>query len=193
MNFLTNKNYDVFISYSRKDYDAVKQFCSLLQHHNISYWIDKEKIDAELFKAKIIEGIDSSRIFLFFSSVSANRSQWTEKEIGYADKKKMTIIPVKLDNSAFSSNVQLDLVNRNSYNFTVKDKKLKTENTKGLLRALYKVKGLKEPFFFNEEQIDKFVEGEIRPGGGNPPPYWKKLLIVLVVVFLGIIGAFLYY
>lgn len=188
MNLLSNNKYDVFISYSRKDYETVEKFCFLLQHHNISYWLDKEKIDAELFKVKIVKGIESSRVFIFFSSENSNRSEWTEKEIAFADKKKKTIIPVKLDNSPFSSNVQFDLVNRNSYNFTYEDKKRRKEVTKGFLRAIFKEKGKREPYSYNEEQIDEFLEGLIQDRV-KESDYWKKFLIVLTGIFLCIISV----
>lgn len=104
--------HDIFVSYSRKDAGIVSQYVAFLEKHGLSVWIDRNGIySGDAFKQVIAHAIGESDIFLFFSSVNSNASQWTEKEIGVAVHKKKKIIPVKLDDSEFSEAVLFDLVN----------------------------------------------------------------------------------
>lgn len=46
--------YDVFISYSRKDSAMADRICQVLDQHQISYFIDRERIGGGLRYAKVI-------------------------------------------------------------------------------------------------------------------------------------------
>ena len=104
--------YDVFISYSRKDYvdeaghiipgNAVSEIKELLKKNNISYWFDES---GETFAKKIATNIEKSLIVLFLSSYNANKSKWTSKEISTALNLKKHILPVRLDDSAYNESV----------------------------------------------------------------------------------------
>lgn len=59
-----------------------------------------------------------SKMVLFFSSAASNASQWTAKEIGIANARSKPIIPVRLDGSSFSKEVEFDLVNNDFVDFT---------------------------------------------------------------------------
>ena len=109
--------YDVFISYSRKDYmdkhnnvipgNEISKILQALTDAGISYWIDKEQIDpGTIFPKKITENIKASRIILFISSHNSNYlSLWTSKEIGTACEWKKCIIPVRIDSSKYSDTI----------------------------------------------------------------------------------------
>lgn len=104
--------YDIFISYSRKDSDIVLKYVDFLEQQGFKVWIDRNGIySGEAFKSVITKAIIESNIFLFFSSASSNTSPWVEKEIGVAVYKNKHIIPIKIDNSEYSNEVLLDLVN----------------------------------------------------------------------------------
>ena len=107
--------YDIFISYSRKDIEVVDRFCSILDSVGITYWIDREGIGADSFKSVIVEAIENSTIFVFFSSRNSNQSKWTAKEIGIAVDSDKTIIPLRIDDSPYNSEVRFDLINLNYY------------------------------------------------------------------------------
>lgn len=73
---MDKKEYDVFISYSRKDYadekksiipgNVVSQIKQALDENNISYWMDEKGIYSGDEFAKIIAGhIRRSKIFLY--------------------------------------------------------------------------------------------------------------------------------
>lgn len=102
--------YDVFISYSRKDQNTINLFCKRFDDLGIKYWIDKTGISGgNNFRTVIIDAIEDSKCVVYFSSKKANESRWTAKEIIYAIDNNKTIIPVKLDNSAFNKDVQFEL------------------------------------------------------------------------------------
>ena len=59
--------YDVFVSYSRKDNDIVREILKLLDANSITYWLDTKKIGpGSEFMADIVEAIENSKIFLVF-------------------------------------------------------------------------------------------------------------------------------
>lgn len=111
--------YDIFISYSTKDKERVQRTVSELRNKGYRIWIDEEGISSgEQFKKAIVEGLSNSRIMLFFSSLHSNNSEWTEKEIGYADRHKKRIIPIRLDGSAYNTSVDFDLGNYDYVDFS---------------------------------------------------------------------------
>lgn len=111
-------DYDVFISYSRKDYidennvvipgNPVSAIKELLKANGISFWFDEEGIyHGDTFAEKIATNIEKSMIMLFLSSESSNASKWTSKEIAAATEWKKKIIPVRLDRSTYNRSVML--------------------------------------------------------------------------------------
>lgn len=109
-------NYDVFISYSRKDYvddqknvipeNDVLKIKTALSEAGITYWFDEEGIySGQNFVEKIVTNIENARIFLFLSTSNSNKSPWTCKEIASADEFKKHIIPVRIDSSPYNKKV----------------------------------------------------------------------------------------
>lgn len=110
------EKFDVFISYSRKDYiddnnivipgNAVSIIKSRLSEEGISYWFDDEGIySGQNFVEKIVTNIEASKIFLYLSTVNANESKWTCKEIASADEFGKPIIPIRIDKSPYNKKV----------------------------------------------------------------------------------------
>lgn len=108
--------YDVFISYSRKDYrdekgnvilgNEVSKIKDALAKAGITYWFDEEGIfSGEQFTDKILSNIEASRIFLFLSTKNACNSSWTSREIACADELGKIIIPVRIDNTRYDKKV----------------------------------------------------------------------------------------
>lgn len=112
--------YDVFISYSRRDYidennniipdNPISKLKEYLSDSGISYWFDKEGIiHGDQFARVIVKNIKASRILLFVSSEHSNLSEWTCKEIATAEKYKRKIIPFRIDKSDFNDAIMLYL------------------------------------------------------------------------------------
>lgn len=108
--------YDVFISYSRRDYtdesnqvipgNIITQIKQLLDANGITYWFDEDGIfSGDAFAPEIARNIKSSKIFLFISSEHSNASEWTSNEIATAHTYKKKIIPFKYDDSIYNDSV----------------------------------------------------------------------------------------
>lgn len=114
--------YDVFISYSRKDYvdekenvlpdSPVKAIMEFLDENKISYWIDKEGIySSSQFVKLITQAISDSKMLLFVSSKHSNASDYTAGEIIEARNKGKAIIPMRIDETPFSEDYRV-LINK---------------------------------------------------------------------------------
>ena len=104
-------DYDIFISYSKKDSQIVNQFVNELANAGYSIWIDREGIIVgDQLKKKIVHAIRGCSILVFFSSANSNASDWPIKEVRYALRKGKIIIPIKLDDSEYADIIDFDLV-----------------------------------------------------------------------------------
>ena len=113
------KKYDVFISYSRKDYEKddkvipdnpISAIKEMFDKNGVSYWIDKKGIYGGLaFVEEISDAIAASKILVFVSSKHSNESIYTCGEILDAIDRGMLIIPVKIDDSPYNKKYKLVL------------------------------------------------------------------------------------
>ncbi|GAA4841014.1 toll/interleukin-1 receptor domain-containing protein [Algivirga pacifica] len=89
--------YEVFISYSRKDADFVRKLNQLMELHGRTTWFDQENIPAgaEDFWEEIKKGIDASDNYLFIISPDSITSPFCTKEVQYAQQQGKRILTVK--------------------------------------------------------------------------------------------------
>ena len=110
--------YDVFISYSRKDYvdesrnvvpgNEVSKIKEALSSAGFSYWFDEEGIySGQEFTSVITKAIRTSSVFVFISSKHSNASLWTSNEIAIAKRLNKPIIPFCLDDSPYNDSVMM--------------------------------------------------------------------------------------
>ena len=115
---MEQKTYDVFISYSRKDYvdeknnvipgNEVSKIKEALTKAGITYWFDEDGVYAgDKFAKIIVRNIKASSIFVFLSTKNSNQSEWTANEISTAHMLGKKIIPVRIDDSVFHDDVIL--------------------------------------------------------------------------------------
>ena len=113
---MAQEKYDVFISYSRKDYvdenknvipgNVVSIIKDRLTAEGISYWMDEKGIySGDEFALKIAGYIRRSPIFLFISTKNSNASEWTSNEIAVARQYKKKIIPFRVDDSPYNKSI----------------------------------------------------------------------------------------
>ena len=191
--------YDVFISYSRKDFKVVSKIAQKVSDAGYSVWMDVDGIESgDEFKSKIAFAIKNSKLFLFFSSQASNKSEWTVKEVNYAIKKKIPIIPIRLDNADYNDSVDFDLA---GLDFIQYDDTLGIDFViQKLMRSLEKkVKpSIKKNVSVNKETLlssctvtlDKGgVNKDVKVTGGNnvAKNIGKIVLAVLVIVVFGCI------
>ena len=91
---------DIFISYSRKDYDAVMNIKRKIDAATgTECWIDLKGIESgnSLFTDEIIDGINNCKIFLFMLTEQSQSSHWALRELAFAEKKNKRVILVNVD------------------------------------------------------------------------------------------------
>lgn len=164
--------YDIFISYSTRDKERVLRTVRELKGKGYRIWMDEEGISSgEQFKKAIVDGLENSRMMLFFSSLHSNQSEWTEKEIGYADRLKKRIIPIKLDGSAYNKSVDFDLGNYDYIDFSASPNIPKAkEKLYSSLESIFGKKDTEERHLDVNKQILKLAE-KYRKGDGVPRDY----------------------
>ena len=86
------RDYDIFISYSRHDLEKVKVVMAEIERStDARCWMDLEGIESgKQFVEVIISAINRCDIFLFMLSESSMNSEWTLDELDFAKKKKQT-------------------------------------------------------------------------------------------------------
>lgn len=112
-------NYNVFISYSRKDASTVDKICKVLDQHQITYFIDRSGISGGLeFPEIIVNAIENSDIFLFIGSKNSYASKYVSNEITYAYNVRPhnTIIPYMIDSTPLPQVLQFIFGNVNYRN-----------------------------------------------------------------------------
>ena len=99
-----NNNHDIFISYSRADLELVKIIKEELENATgTRCWMDLEKIESghRKFTQAIIDGIESSKVFLFLRSDHSQNSEFAMLELHYAFEEcpNVHVVIVHIDNS----------------------------------------------------------------------------------------------
>lgn len=91
--------YDVFISYSRKDLELVKDIKKEIDRLvGIDCWMDLDGIESgEQFEDVIISAIDRSDTLLFMMSRSSMTSEWALDEIDFAKRKGKRIVLIAIE------------------------------------------------------------------------------------------------
>ena len=98
--------YDIFISYSRKDFNEVKALYEMLKSRisNINIWVDLTGIESgDEFDEKIITAIDNSKMVIFALSDNSMQSKWAKDEVMYAKNTDKRIIPVLMKGACLKS------------------------------------------------------------------------------------------
>lgn len=86
---------DVFISYSTKNLDFVKQLYQYLTSRGLSVWFDKESLEGgDQWRESIVKGIMGCKVFLLVLSPNSVASINVRKEVDLAEHHKKKILPL---------------------------------------------------------------------------------------------------
>lgn len=91
--------YDIFISYCRNDKAVVLPYVKQISEAvGRNCWIDLKGIESGVeFEEVIIKAINDCQVVLFMLSDSSLRSNWTKREVIYAEDEGKRIVPVLVD------------------------------------------------------------------------------------------------
>ena len=126
-------SYDVFISYSTKDYydifgnpnphSPIADLLVTLDNAGISYWIDKQGLSGgTVFPQEIAKQIYNCKVFLFVSSANSNQSTWTMNEIATANNYGKTIVPLRMDDTQFAPPIMIYVAGLQHINYYLNPK-----------------------------------------------------------------------
>ncbi|MEJ1969358.1 MAG: TIR domain-containing protein [Rhizomicrobium sp.] len=91
--------HDVFISYSSKDRPVADAACAALEARGIRCWIAPRDIaPGANWAASIPAAIAAAKVLLLIFSASANGSDQVQREVDIAATRRLTIIPLRVEN-----------------------------------------------------------------------------------------------
>ena len=148
---------EVFISYSRKDFEKVKtvkeEIDSLV---GIDCWMDLNGIESgDWFKRVIISAINRHNTLLFMLTTNSMKSRFAMKELGFAASKGKRIVLVDLEHTQLNDEFLFDYSDKDNidWNDSLQHKKLINN-----LQTWFPVNSTKKdnqevyPTFFSEER-----------------------------------------
>lgn len=161
--------YDVFISYSRKDYvdehnvvipgNEVSKIKEALTKARITFWFDEEGMYiGDKFTEKIVESIENSRLFLFISSKNACESPWTSKEIACADEFGKFILPVRIDMTPYNKKIMFRIADLNFIDYGNDPEKGRREVIRSIKVHLKEIKVKEEESLADEKRRKEELE-----------------------------------
>lgn len=94
--FVTAVPRHVFLSYAREDMAEVDRLAKGLQAGGLSVWIDRKGVQSGNWKERVTDGLNRARAVVVLLTASSFASAAVRKELTFAAKKNVPIIPVQL-------------------------------------------------------------------------------------------------
>jgi formylglycine-generating enzyme required for sulfatase activity len=102
---------DLFLSYSRRDSDAMHQVQEALREAGLSVWTDEGlEPGTQSWKDAIAEAVKQAYALVVLLSPSSSQSTWVKNEVGFAQTLNKRIFPVLIAGEAATA-VPIDLIN----------------------------------------------------------------------------------
>jgi hypothetical protein len=92
--YMTQVTRPVFLSYSRKDADTADRLEKALAAEGLPVWVDREKVQSGSWKQRVTQGLNRARAVVALLTAHSLASDAVEKEIAFAARKQVPIIPV---------------------------------------------------------------------------------------------------
>ncbi|HSJ90258.1 MAG TPA: TIR domain-containing protein [Anaerolineales bacterium] len=100
----------VFISYSRRDSEAVDQIVTRLEAENFTVWIDREDIHGgDLWREAIVEAVDNAYAFVLMLSPASAASDNVRKEVDLAEGAGKSLLPTLLAQTQLPARLRYQL------------------------------------------------------------------------------------
>lgn len=166
---MVQTKYDVFISYSRKDYvdehknvipgNEVSKIKEALSEAGITFWFDEKGIyHGDEFAGVIADAIDESSLFVFISSENSNDSDWTLGEIATAQEAKKKIIPVRIDSARYHKSLRVRLNALDYIDYKTNPEKGRQELVRSIKAYLEEAKAIEAEKVADEKRRQEELE-----------------------------------
>lgn len=94
----SNRDHDVFISYSTKNSDVANKVCYVLEQNNLKCWIAPRNISSgKIYVDEIADAIKSTKIVVLIYSTYSQESRYVNNEINLAFSKNKPILSFNID------------------------------------------------------------------------------------------------
>lgn len=103
----------IFMSYSRKDEEHMRQIAKFLRGQGLKVWVDNEKLipGTPIWEEEVEKGIRNASAIVVVLSPDSKSSEWVRREISMADQHHKRVFPVLVRGDETSS-ITLRLINR---------------------------------------------------------------------------------
>jgi formylglycine-generating enzyme required for sulfatase activity len=104
----------VFITHSSRDYKKSRAIVDILEKNDIGCWISERDISAgDNYGDAIVDAIENAKVMVLVFSANANDSDEVKKEIALASQRKLTVVPVRIEDATPSKAFRYELITRN--------------------------------------------------------------------------------
>jgi hypothetical protein len=175
----------VFISYSRRDTEVVKQIVAQLEAEDIQVWFDTEDIKpGKQWRKQIVEGIDTAEAFILHLSPDSAASDNVLKELNLAEEAlEPFVLPIMLKDMKIPDEMRYQLAGTQFIAYYLDQKR----GVRDLIAEIKKKRGaaserppIKPPAF---REIEIVLENQTLKGFGEQAK--QKLLETLGEVIHG--------
>lgn len=167
---------EVFISYSRKDFEKVKAVKEEIDRLvGIDCWMDLNGIESgDWFKKVIISAINRHNTLLFMLTSNSMNSRFAMKELGFAASKGKRIVLVDLEHTQLNDEFLFDYSDKDNVNW---NDPLQYEKLVNNLRTWFPVNSTikEEQFKYPTEYYDIFISYSFEHGFDAAKSIYKWL------------------
>ena len=95
---MSREKHDIFISHSSKDSKIAFMLCEAFEEQGVKCWIAPRDIKVGLpYANSIVEGITNSKAIVVLFSTNANKAGGVLKELEVANRRGISIIPLRIE------------------------------------------------------------------------------------------------
>ncbi len=104
----------VFVSHSSRDLKPVRALVDALEKRGVACWISERDIAAgDNYGDSIVDAIEKAGAMVLVFSGAANDSDEIKKEVALASQRRITVVPVRIEDVAPSKAFRYELATRN--------------------------------------------------------------------------------
>jgi formylglycine-generating enzyme required for sulfatase activity len=104
----------VFVSHSSRDLKPVRALVDALEKRGVACWISERDIAAgDNYGDSIVDAIEKASAMVLVFSSAANDSDEIKKEVALASQRRITVVPVRIEDVAPSKAFRYELATRN--------------------------------------------------------------------------------